>query len=354
MTRATDSLLLRHCRLADGATVDVLIISGTIEEVASAGTLSVSEQTRTFDAAGKLLTPGLTDPHIHPDKAFGLEADDGEPAATVSEAIARVRAEKPNQTAEAICARTLRLAEWCLALGTTRARIHAEVDPWLRLRSVEGVLEARARLRGRMHLQVVAFPQEGILREPGTLELLREAMHMGCDVVGAISYVDLEPRQHLVLAADLAREFDAPLDVHADFGIAVEQSALGTIADVAGDYGLRGRVLVGHATTLASMPPSQRASVIARLADAGISVCCLPRTDLFLDGHVAPLEELRRAGVGACLGTNNVQNAFTPVGRPSLPSAAAVYALMARQGSRGPRGSSHVTVGRGIEHPPRL
>ncbi len=339
MGGAKDHLLLRHCRLPDGTSVDVLIVSGRIEEVATVGAITVSEQTGIFEAGGKLVTPGLTDPHIHPDKAFGLEAEHGEPATTVREAIARVRADKPNQTAEAICARTLRLANWCLSLGTTRARVHAEVDPLLGLRSVEGLLAARAALRGRMHLQVVAFPQEGILRESGTLDLMREAMRLGCDVVGAISYVDPEPRQHLVLAADLAREFGAPLDVHADFGIPIEHSALGTIAEIAREYGLRGRVLVGHATTLASMQPSQRATIVARFADAGIGVCCLPRTDLFLDGHVAPLEELRLAGVGAYLGTNNVQNAFTPVGRPSLPSAAAVYAVAppltaAQQGRR--------------------
>ncbi|HEY2594597.1 MAG TPA: amidohydrolase family protein [Chloroflexota bacterium] len=334
MGRATDRLLLRDCRLADGATADVLIVSGRIERVAPGGAISVSDEISTFDAGGGLLTPGLTDPHIHPDKAFGLEAEEAEPAATLSDAIARVRAQKPNQTAEAICARTVRLAEWCLSLGTTRARVHAEVDPLLGLRSVEGVLAARAALRGRMHLQVVAFPQEGILREPGTLELLGQAMRLGCDVVGAITYIDPEPRQHLELVAKLANEFGVPLDVHADFGIPVDRSALGTIAEVASEYDLRGRVLVGHATTLATMEPSHRAAVIGRLADAGIDVCCLPRTDLFLDRQVAPLEELRMAGIGAWLGTNNIQNAFTPVGRPSLPSAAAVYALAAGQGAR--------------------
>jgi cytosine deaminase len=228
----------------------------------------------------------------------------------------------------------MRLAEWCLSLGTTYARVHAEVDPLLGLRSVEGVLSARAALRGRMHLQIVAFPQEGIVREPGTLELMREAMRLGCDVVGAISYIDPEPRHHLELAADLSREFGAPLDIHADFGVSVGQSALVTIAEVVRDYGLAGRVLVGHATTLARMQPSLRATIVAHLADTGIGVCCLPRTDLYLDGVVAPLRELRQAGIGAWLGTNNVQNAFTPVGRPSLPSAAAVYALAAREGRR--------------------
>ena len=133
-----------------------------------------------------------------------------------------MRAGKPFVTEEAVQEKTLRLLRWCLGFGTTRVRVHAEVDPLLGLRSVQGVLAAREALRGQMRVQVVAFPQEGIVKEPGTLELMREALLMGCDVVGAISYQDPDSRQHLSLAAGLARDFALPLDVHADFCVALE------------------------------------------------------------------------------------------------------------------------------------
>jgi cytosine deaminase len=310
---------------------DLLLEGGSIIAVERPGILPLAQTE--IDAGGRLATPGLADPHLHPDKAFGLD-DAASSAATLPEAIAAVRALKPSVNASSICERTVRLLRWCLSLGTTRARVHAEVDPHLQLRSVEGVLAAREMLRDCMHVEVVAFPQEGIVREPGTLELMREAMVMGCDVVGAISYSDVDALEHLSLAADLANRFGAPLDVHADFGIAPESSALPALCDVTHRFGLEGRVAAGHCTTLATMGAAERALVTERLSGAGVTVISLPRTDLFLDGVVAPLDELRRAGIRCHVGTNNVRNAFTPVGRPSLPSVAAVYALAAHSGAK--------------------
>jgi cytosine/creatinine deaminase len=324
-------LVLRDCRLPDGRLVDLSLSGATIAAVEWPGKLP--RASLEVVVKGRLVTPGLADPHLHPDKAFALDGADGV-AGTPADAIAEIRAGKPLVTADAVRVRTLLLMRQCLSFGTTRARVHAEVDPLLQLRSVEGVLEAREQLRGTMQIEVVAFPQEGILREPGTLDLMREAMIMGCDVVGAISYQDPDPREHLALAAGLARELGRPLDVHADFGIAPERSALGILADVTEEFGLSGMVTAGHCTTLARMDASTRLGTAGRLRTAGISVVALPRTDLFLDGVVAPLEELRALGLRCHVATNNIRNAFTPVGRPSLPSAAAVYALAARVGSK--------------------
>jgi cytosine deaminase len=325
-------LLLANARLSDGRLVDLLVVGECVEAIQPAGTLAKT-QWECLDVAGQLVTPGLTDPHLHPDKAFGLEDDAGS-GCTLGEAIARVREQKPEQTSAMIKARTIRLVEWCLQLGTTRARMYAEVDPLLGLRSVAGVLAARTAVADRFHLEVVVFPQEGIVREPGTLSLMRDAMRLGCDVVGAISYQDPDARVHLGLAASVAREFGAPLDVHADFGVSVQQSCLELLSEIATEFGLRGRVTVGHCTTLAAMDEPTLQRTIAHLVEAGMRVISLPRTDLYMDGRVAPLDRLWQAGVPAFVGTNNVVNAFTPVGRPSLPSVAAVYALASRKGSR--------------------
>ena len=328
----SERTLLTGALLPNGVRADLLIEGATIREVLAPGTISVPAAQR-LPVDGRLLTPGLTDPHLHPDKAFGLDSDSTS-AATLAEAIARVRARKPYETAAAVQQRTEQLLRWCLRFGTTRVRAHAEIDPYLGLRSVEGVLAAREALRGLVHVEVVAFPQEGILREPGTIELMREALVMGCDVVGAITYQDPDAREHLALAASLASELGLPLDVHADFGIPLERSALSTLVDVTHRYGLEGRVTAGHCTTLARLGEPDFTEIVSRLRDAQITVVALPRTDLYMDGVIAPLEELRAAGVPGFLGTNNVRNAFTPVGRPSLPSGAAVYALARRQGAR--------------------
>jgi cytosine deaminase len=324
-------LALRACRLADGRVVDLVVDSGAIAAIDAPGALPAMEHE--LDAAGRLVTPGLADPHLHPDKAFGLDEATGS-GHSLTEAIAAVRAQKPSITAAAVRERTLRLLRWCLDCGTTRVRVHAEVDPLLELRSVEGVLAARSELRDKMLVQVVAFPQEGIVREPGTLDLMREAIAMGCDVVGAISYQDPDPVEHLSLTAELAAELHVPLDVHADFGVPASESALGPLVDVVHRFGLERRVAAGHCTTLARMDPPIRAAIAGQLQRAGVTVISLPRTDLFMDGVVAPLEHLRSLGICCHVGTNNVRNAFTPVGRPSLPSVAAVYALAAHAGDK--------------------
>jgi cytosine deaminase len=318
--------------LPDGVRADVLIDGATIHSVAPPGAVPCTNALP-FAAHGRLLTPGLTDPHLHPDKAFGLDNDVGS-AATLADAIAHVRARKPLETASAVQERTERLLRWCLSFGTTRVRVHAEVDPYLRLRSVEGMLAAREALRDLVQMEVVAFPQEGILREPGTLDLMREALIMGCDVVGAISYQDEDVAGHLALAAALAVEFGRPLDVHADFGVPVERSALRTLVQVVQRHGLQGRVVAGHCTTLARVAVPLRTELSQLLRDAQVTVVTLPRTDLYLDGVIAPMEALRAAGLRCFLGTNNVRNAFTPVGRPSLPASASVYALAQRQGGK--------------------
>jgi cytosine deaminase len=323
-------LVLSNCRLPDGAAADVLIEGGMLCNIAPSRALAGDTR---YDVGGRLLTPGLTDPHLHPDKAYGL-AEEADSASDVSQAIQRVRERKPYETADAVRERSLRLLRSCLRLGTTRVRLHAEVDPLLGLRSVEGVLAARRELAGLMRIEVVAFPQEGIVKEPGTLELMREALAMGCDVVGAISYQDLDAREHLMLAGSLAREFGLPLDVHADFCLPPERSQLKTIIEVTRSLEMEGRVTLGHCTTLARIGPEQQQSIARELARSGIKLIVLPRTDLYLDGAIAPLAALKQAGVFCSIASNNIGNAFTPAGRPSLPSVAALYALANREASR--------------------
>jgi cytosine/creatinine deaminase len=324
-------LLLTNCRLPDGVSADVLLQDGLIAEIVAPGVLLVGGPA--YDVAGRLLTPGLTDPHLHPDKAFRLASEAGS-AMSVDEAIQAVRRGKPHQTAAAVYERSLRLLRWCLSFGTTRVRVHTEVDPMLGLRSVEGLLAARREMSDQMHVQVVAFPQEGIVREPGTLDLMRQALQMGCDVVGSITYQDPDAREHLSLAAGLAREFALPLDVHADFSVPVEESQLDAVLKTTRAHGLEGRVTLGHCTTLARMEPDIRDPLVARLVDADIRLVVLPRTDLYLDGAIAPLAELQEAGLSCFVASNNVCNAFTPVGRPSLPSVAALYALANREATK--------------------
>ena len=207
--------------------------------------------------------------------------------------------------------------------GTLAARVHAEVDPVLGLTSVEAALELRERWAELLRLQVVAFPQDGIQRLPGTEDLLREALRLGAEVIGGVPYVDPDPRAHVEMVLALAREFDRPADFHVDFSDDPSTLLVGYIADRALEVGLAGRVAVGHVTALGALEPAAAEAVIERIAAADLSVLVLPATDLHLGGRgdthnvrrgLTPVKRLLAAGVNVAFGSNNVRNAFTPFG----------------------------------------
>jgi cytosine deaminase len=211
--------------------------------------------------------------------------------------------------------------------GTTHVRAHAEFDPVQGFTGLDAVLALRREFRDVIDIQVVAFPQEGILKLPGMDAMMVQAMAKGADVVGAIPYNDSDAREHIAWVFRLAREHDKDLDFHQDFsddaqGMSIEEVARQTIA-----AGYEGRVSVGHLTALGAVEPRRRDEIIALLRDAGISVMCLPATDLHLGGRedrsnvrraLTPVRALRDGGVNVCLATNNIRNAFTPFGNGDL------------------------------------
>lgn len=188
------------------------------------------------------------------------------------------------------------------------------------------VLELREQFREVIDIQVVAFPQEGILKLPGMQAMMAQAMEMGADVVGGIPYNDVSPLEHIDFVFDLAKRYGKDIDLHQDFADDAEHMTIEYVARRTIAEGYHGRVCVGHLTSLAATSPARRAQVIALLREADISVMCLPATDLHLgargDSHnvrrtLTPVRALRDGGVTVCLATNNIRNAFTPYGRCS-------------------------------------
>jgi cytosine/creatinine deaminase len=193
--------------------------------------------------------------------------------------------------------------------------------------ALEAALELRDRYARLITIQVVAFPQEGIQKARGTEILLREALRLGADVVGGVPYVDPDPRAHIDAVFSLGREFDVPVDFHADFSDDPSKLTIPYIAERALAEGYAGRVLVGHATALGALPPAELAPIAELLARADVSVVTLPATDLCLGGRrdthnvrraLAPVARLQQAGVNVAYASNNVRNAFTPFGNADL------------------------------------
>jgi cytosine deaminase len=254
-----------------------------------------------------------------------------------------VAAVKKQFTAADVRARAARTLEKCILHGTTLMRTHLEVDPGIGLRSLEGVLPLIEAYKWAMDIEICVFPQEGLLNNPGTDELMLEALKRGARVVGAASYTDTDPRGQIDRVFQMARTFDVDIDMHLDFGNTAENMDLEYVCEQTEQYHYGGRVAVGHVTKLSTLSTDRVRRIARRMADAGVALTVLPSTDLYLMGRhqdhnvlrgVVAARELLYDGVNCSLSTNNVLNPFTPFGDCSLLRMANLYANICQVGKR--------------------
>jgi cytosine deaminase len=316
-------LLLQGCRLPDGRRVDLGTLDGKIAEI---GSLTGHPAHRAVDCGGRVLTPGLVDAHIHLDKAL-LSSLAPSIEGTVAEALRVTALAKRRFTVEDIGARARRILDQAVRAGTTAMRSHVEIDPIVGLKGLEALTRLKREYAPAIDLQLCAFAQEGILRSPGTVILLEQALRNGADLIGGCPYNDTDAHAQIDIVFRLAREFDVDVDFHIDFFDEPEHMDVLYVAEQTVRFGWQGRVAVGHASELAALPPDELDRAAAILKDAGIGVIILPATDLYLMGRkdvrnvrrgVAPAKRLLAAGVTVAAATNNILNAFTPMGTGDL------------------------------------
>jgi cytosine deaminase len=332
-------LVLRGAQLPDRhGPVDIVIEDGVIADLGTAGGMLARE---TIDLAGRVVTPGLVEAHIHLDKAL-LDDRIVATTGTLAEAIRVTSEAKRAFTVDDIRARARRALDLAVRAGTTAMRTHVEVDPIVGLAGMEAVLPLRDEYRSALDLQVCAFAQEGIVKAPGTEGLLRRALTMGADIVGGCPYNDTDGAEHVRIIFALASAFGVDADFHVDFADEPEHLHIRNVAAETVRTGWRGRVAVGHLTELAAVPPYQQGELVAEIAAAGIGVIVLPMTDLYLMGRrdelnvrrgLAPIRRLLDGGVRVALATNNLRNPFTPVGTADLVDLASVAAVAAHMGT---------------------
>ncbi|WP_108661863.1 amidohydrolase family protein [Acuticoccus kandeliae] len=335
-------LTLHDVRLptAPAERVDIGVDDGRIVRIGT----GLARGERALDCGGRLVLPGFCESHIHLDKACIL--DRVTMRGGLSEAIAEVAGLKAGFTGADVTERASRTLRKCVLNGTTRMRTHVEVDPVIGLRGFEGVKAAIADWRWAIDVSICVFPQEGLLNNPGTDELMVAALKAGADTVGAAPYTDTDPHGQIDRVFEMAREFDVDIDMHLDFGSDISDLDIEYVARRTEEFGWGGRVAVGHVTKLALLDRGRFTALARRLADVGVAVTVLPATDLFLShrGHthdhdaprgVTPAHLLLAEGVNCSLSTNNVLNPFTPFGDGSLIRIANLYANICQVGARG-------------------
>lgn len=330
-----DLILRNACVKGAEASLDIAVDNGLILD-RSSGLNYIARQE--IDLAGRLLIPGFVESHVHLDIALmNPWARPGRPEPYVShyglnDALERRRREFTSEDIERRAGAALELAS---RHGVTALRAQCHVDTEIGLKHVEALQQIKEAYAGRVTVQIVTFPQQGLLRHPGSIDLFREAFRAGADVMGCASNLDrdtsgkVDVKGHIDAALNLAMELDVDLDIHADLSIpeTVELDDLEVVyvARRAMETGYQGRVTAGHVCALDSALPEVAEQAIEIIKEAGVSVVSQP--DLYRLGredkhHVrrglTRVKQLLAAGVNVTYASNNVRDALRPVGNFDL------------------------------------
>jgi cytosine deaminase len=315
-------LIIRNAQLRHTeGTRDIGIAGGKIVAIAAHIPQGAQQE---IDAQGRLTAPTFIDAHVHLDKALISEVVRPNLSGTLDEAIEIIWEKKRAYTVEDIVERASRVLRWGIGHGTTIFRTNVDVDPIGGLVPVEALLEVKKRFAGTCQIQIVAFPQEGILQSPGTEDLIRKAMRMGADVVGGMPFnekTEANSEKHIEICFEIAREFGADIDMHVDETDDPNARTLELVAAKTIQEGYGGRVTAVHTCALAAYDDAHAAKVIGLVKEAQINMITNPATNLMLQGRldkepkrrgITRVKELLAAGINVCYGQDCLKDTFYP------------------------------------------
>jgi cytosine deaminase len=333
-------LLIRNARTrrVPGKHLDIAIRDGRIAKI---GETIAGDGVQTIDAGGKLVTESFVNGHLHLCKVYTLSMMDDEAmgaytgesmggAMTAIELAARVKEQYDESWIIENVRKAVRLAN---KFGNTHIRAFADTDTKAKLEGVKALIRAREEFKGRVEIQVVAFPQDGVVRDPGAEDYIRQAMEMGADVVGGIpwiEYTDADAQEHIDRMFALAKEFDKDvsmlIDDAGDPGLrTLEMLAVKTIQE-----GWEGRVTAQHARAMALYAEPYYRKVRALLQRAQIGIVSDPQTGPLY----ARVKDLYANGVRIALGQDDIADAYYAFGRNNMLEVAFLAAHLMWMTSR--------------------
>jgi len=323
-----NDLLIRNVRPMAGAAFDVLVANGRIAKIAH--NMPAAPGVPVVDGAGAIMLPGLVDAHMHLDKTFW-----GEPwrphsaGPTVADRIENERTLRrelslpPARQAE-------RLVRQAVGRGTTHIRTHVDIDTDVKLANFEGVLEVRERVRDLASIQIVAFPQSGVMTRPGTVDLLEAALRGGAELIGGIDpgLIDRDPAGQLDAIFRLAERFGRGVDIHLHEGGDLGALTVRMIAERTRALGMEGRVAISHAFCLGMIDDAERDRLLTTLRELRIAIM----TNAPGDRAFPSIRRLREADITVFSGSDGVRDAWTPFGTADMLERA--FLLAYRSGFR--------------------
>ncbi len=324
MTNADYDIIVRRARLRGRGDElnDIAVAGGRIAAVGAAVEGAAAEE---IDAGGGLVTESFVNTHLHLCKVWTLARMDevalrdyhGEGMGKAMTAIERAREVKRGLDRDTMIGQARRAAALAALHGNLHVRAFADVDSIAGVEGVKALLAVRDEFRGIVDIQVVAFPQDGIIKDPGTAELMREAMGIGADVVGGIPWIeftDEEAARHISICFDLAQEFDRDVSMLLDDAGDPSLRTLEMMATEALRRGWQGRALAHHCRAMSQYPLPYFYRLVETLKRAGVGVVS--------DPHTGPLharvKDLIESGVLVSLGQDDISDAYYPFGRNNM------------------------------------
>jgi len=349
-------LIVRNATLPDGRRgMDVAVSGERIVAVEPHAVLAAATAGREIDAGGLLLSPPFVDPHFHMDATRSLGLPRLNQSGTLLEGIALWSELKPTLTQDAIVERALAYCDWAVARGLLAIRSHVDTsDP--RLLAVEALLEVKRRVAPYLDLQLVAFPQDGVLRydprrdDPrcaeSALQLLERALGLGVDVVGGIPHFErtmAEGAESVRLLCELAARRGLRVDMHCDESDDPLSRHIETLAFHTHRLGLQGRVTGSHLTSMHSMDNYYVSKLIPLIAESGVSVIANPLINITLQGRhdtypkrrgMTRVPELIAAGVPVAFGADCVMDPWYAMGSADMLEVASMGLHVAQMTSQ--------------------
>jgi len=332
-------LIVRQANLPDSRqAVDLAVAEGRIVEIAPH---IEARAGREIDARGRLLSPPFVDPHFHMDSTLSYGLPRVNQSGTLLEGIALWGELKPHLTQEALVERALAYCDWAVGRGLLAIRSHVDICD-SRLLAVEALLHVKEKVKPYLDLQLVAFPQDGVLRwrDPAgkttALELLRRALDMGVDVVGGIPHFErtmADGAQSIRLLCEEAAQRGLRVDMHCDETDDPMSRHVETLAYEAQRLGLQGRVAGSHLTSMHSMDNYYASKLIPLMKEAGLAAIANPLINITIQGRhdtypkrrgMTRVPELLAAGVPVAFGHDCVMDPWYPLGSGDALEVAAM------------------------------
>lgn len=320
-------LLVHNAALPDGRSgMSVAVQAGRISAV-EPGLMAPALET--LDAQGLLLCPPFVDAHFHLDATLTYGMPRVNQSGTLLEGIALWGELKPTLTHQAIVERALRYCDWAVAKGLLAIRSHVDTsDP--SLMAVQALLDVKRQVAPYLDLQLVAFPQDGVLRIPGGLDNVRRAIALGVDVVGGIPHFERTMQDGAAsvrLLCELAAELGVPVDMHCDESDDPLSRHVETLACETVRLGLQGQVTGSHLTSMHSMDNYYVSKLINLMAEAQLNVVSNPCVNITLQGRfdnypkrrgLTRVPELMAAGLTVALGQDDMLDPWYSLGSADM------------------------------------